>query len=267
MKIEKNNELVLITGASGTAGWALAGEFAANGHPLVITSPLRAELYAVGRRLAKTHGVEVIPIVSDFLDPRAPEEIHAEVERRRLPVHTLVNCVEGWCQETLPVQSPDGSPDTIRANMESTVRMTKLFLPAMLQQGSGRILNVLYESILNHGRLLAANGASKSFLLWFTDALRATLRGSNVTVQAILCSAVHPFCFFRNFAPGEPSHESASFLTPVAETRAAFSQARRRRRPSNRLMPRRGPGDRTAALLPDMSGPHRSGLVAHVAHL
>src|SRR5690606_11897405 len=62
---------VLVTGAAGGIGQAVAGLFASRGHPVTLTDRDEAGLERIGRRL-RDRGCKVDMIARDLLDPEAP---------------------------------------------------------------------------------------------------------------------------------------------------------------------------------------------------
>ena len=63
--------------------------------------------------------------------------------------------------------------------------LTKLFLPAMVARGRGRVLNVASTAAFQPGPMMAVYYASKAYVLSFSEALREELRGSGVTVTTL----------------------------------------------------------------------------------
>ena len=64
--------------------------------------------------------------------------------------------------------------------------MTERFLPKMLEQGRGRILNVASTAAFQPIPNMAAYAASKAYVLHYSEALDEELRGTGVTVS-VLC--------------------------------------------------------------------------------
>jgi len=83
-------------------------------------------------------------------------------------------------------ESPPGPQvEMIQVNVSALVHLTRLFLPAMIQRRSGRILNVASLASFQPGPLMAVYYATKAFVLSFSEALTEELRGSGVTVTAL----------------------------------------------------------------------------------
>ena len=79
--------------------------------------------------------------------------------------------------------------DMIRLNVVALTHLTKLFLPGMVERGSGRILNVASTAAFQPGPLMAAYCATKAYSLNLSEAVYHELRGKDVTLTT-LCPGV-----------------------------------------------------------------------------
>ena len=70
-------------------------------------------------------------------------------------------------------------------NICTLTNLTHLFVKKMIDQGSGRILNVSSTSAFQPMPYMAAYGASKSYVYYFSQALRENLKGTGVTVTTL----------------------------------------------------------------------------------
>jgi short-subunit dehydrogenase len=77
----------------------------------------------------------------------------------------------------------------VQVNVASLVQLTRLFLPGMLARGYGRILNLGSTGSFAPTPQMAVYGATKAFVLWFSEALGEELRGTPIRVTA-LCPGV-----------------------------------------------------------------------------
>jgi short-subunit dehydrogenase len=180
-----NSETTLITGSSSGIGFHLAHEFARNGHPLILVAPVQAELEDVARKIITEHNVEVIVIAKDLEQENAAQEIFDELRRNAIDVHILVNNAghgfrgRSW---EIPIEQ---DISMVRLNIEAVLRLTKLFLPSMLQRERGRILNTASIAGFEPGPLLNVYHSTKAFVLSWSEALAVELEKSGVTVTAL----------------------------------------------------------------------------------
>jgi len=136
------NETALITGASSGIGLHLAREFARHGHDLVLVAKVESELKQIADELISAHGIDVRCVATDLEQETAAAEIFTEASADGRAVDILVNNagrgVRGKFWE-IPIET---DLSILRLNIEAVLRMTKAFLPPMLERRRGRILNV-----------------------------------------------------------------------------------------------------------------------------
>jgi short-subunit dehydrogenase len=189
-------ENVLITGASSGIGYELAREFARNGHNLVIVAPVEPELLDVASRLSAEFGVTVKPIVEDLRSEQAADDIYAKVAASGLAVEILVNNAGLGRRGRFWEISLEDDISMIRLNIEAGVRLTKRFLPAMLSNRRGRILNTASIAGFEPGPMLAVYHATKAFVLSWSEALATELEDTGVTLT-VLCPGPVDTDFFN----------------------------------------------------------------------
>ena len=217
-----NNDTVLITGASSGIGLALAREFAVQGHPLVLTAPVEAELRDVAGALSQQHGVAVHVIAKDLTDPKAAHEIFDELMRRGTAVEILVNNA-GLGQRGKVWETPlDVDITMLRVNIEAVVRLTKLFLPVMVRRGHGRVLNTASVAAFEPGPLLAVYHATKAFVLSLSEALATELEDSPVTVTALCPGPVDTDFFPKAGMIDTQVFQKGNVMAPEQVARAGY---------------------------------------------
>jgi uncharacterized protein len=69
--------------------------------------------------------------------------------------------------------------------VSTLTQLTRMFLPAMIERRSGRILNVASTAAFQPGPLMAVYYASKAYVLSFSEAIRDELAGTGVTVTTL----------------------------------------------------------------------------------
>jgi short-subunit dehydrogenase len=180
-----SNETTLITGSSSGIGMYLAYEFAAHGHPLVLVAPVQSELETVAKDIRTKHGVAVETIARDLESESAAREIYDELNGRGIRIDILVNNAgHGYRGKSweIPIEH---DISMVRLNIEAVLRLTKLFLPSMVQRRSGRILNTASVAGFEPGPLLNVYHATKAFVLSWSEALSVELEETGITVTAL----------------------------------------------------------------------------------
>jgi short-subunit dehydrogenase len=177
-------ETALVTGASEGIGRELARTFASRGFDVVLVARNAERLEALAGELASTHGVRAEPLPRDLAPPDAPAALFDSLTRRGVRIDVLVN--NAGVLEFGPFLEAD--PARVAAMLDLNVRaltaLTRLFVPPMVAARHGRVLNLGSVASFVPTPTLAAYGASKAFVLSFSEALAEELRGSGVTVTA-----------------------------------------------------------------------------------
>ncbi len=182
-------QTALITGASSGIGYELSKLFAANGFNLVLVARRVEKLNQLAAGLIAAHGIQAAAYPVDLSDPAAPKVLFAALEQQGLKVDVLVNNAGFGVHGAFAELDLDQELAMLQVNVVSLVQLTRLFLPGMLARGYGRIMNVGSTGSFGPAPLMAVYGASKAFVLSFTEALSEELRGTRVRVTA-LCPGV-----------------------------------------------------------------------------
>jgi len=175
----------LITGATTGIGYELADIMAADGHSLVLVARDGARLEQRARDLEQRHHIRCVVIVRDLTDPNAAREIFAEVQRQNISISILVNNAGFGVYGPFAQTNLEDELRMMHVNMNAVVQLTKLFLPAMLAQRQGRILNVASAAAFQPGPGLNLYAATKAFVHSFSCALAVELQGTSVTVTSL----------------------------------------------------------------------------------
>jgi uncharacterized protein len=174
----------VVTGASSGLGALFAEKLAQRGLPLVLAGRDEARLAEVRQRVqGVAPGIEVELVVGDLGARGGVESLVAVLDGRVIDV--LVNNAGFGTYGRLPEVDPEWDHNLIAVNVDALVRLTHAVLPGMLARGHGRILNVASTIAFQPAPYQATYGASKAFVLSFSQALWAETRGSGVTVTAL----------------------------------------------------------------------------------
>ena len=176
---------VLITGASGGIGLALAEIFAREGCDLVLVARSEAKLAAAKARLESQYGIAAEVMVKDLAVKDAADEIFAELTDKGRQIDILVNNAGVGEYGRFADAEWKKQNEMIQLNVTALVHMTKLFLEPMLERKEGKILNVASIAAFNPGPTMAVYHATKAAVLFFSEALTSELKGSGVTVTTL----------------------------------------------------------------------------------
>ncbi len=175
--------IVVVTGAFGALGTAVARAFHATGARLALidlalpTAELQAEFDGAGHMLLGG---------ADLADVEATRKVMAAIAMRFGGIDVLVNVAGGFHWEKV-ADGDVATWDSLYAmNLRSAVVACKSALPAMLERGSGRIINIGAGAAAKAGLGMGAYAASKSGVQRLTEALSEEVKDRHITVNAIL---------------------------------------------------------------------------------
>ena len=181
----------LITGASRGIGRAIALKLAREGYQVVITCLKNGGLLEEAKNIIeKTCGVTCFPFVGDMGDPETVEKLFHEIAARFQTLDVVVNNAGISYIGLLQDMSPEEWDRIVRTNLTSVFNCSKLAIPHMLEQKSGKILNI--SSVWGNvgASCEVAYSATKGGINSFTRALAKELAPSNVQVNAVACGAI-----------------------------------------------------------------------------
>ncbi|MFD7631000.1 SDR family NAD(P)-dependent oxidoreductase [Streptomyces sp. NPDC059851] len=182
--MNETNPLAVVTGASSGIGLELARQFAQHGYDLLITAE-DAELAAAAAAL-DDYGTEVHSVRTDLTTFEGVEELHRNITATGRPVAAVaLNAGVGRGGAFLDTDLAD-EQRIIDLNITSTVHLAKRILPAMVEDGHGRVLMTSSIASTMPGPFQAVYNASKSFVQSFAQALANELKDTGVTVTALM---------------------------------------------------------------------------------
>ncbi|MBS3125291.1 SDR family oxidoreductase [Candidatus Woesearchaeota archaeon] len=177
-------QAVLITGASSGIGLELAKLFAKRGFNLVLVSSNAQKLDDAKKLLGSCQGI-VITIPKDLAIPGAARQLYQQVRNAGFSIDVLVNNAGFGIYGEFATQSLERNTELIHLNCTTLTQLTHLFLPEMLKNKTGKILNVASVAGFFPGYLMASYYASKAYVLSFSQALGEELRGTGVSVTTL----------------------------------------------------------------------------------
>jgi NAD(P)-dependent dehydrogenase (short-subunit alcohol dehydrogenase family) len=184
-----NRRVSLVTGAGRGIGRATALALAKADARVAITARTSEQLQQVSEEIAAA-GAEALSIAADLSDLKTSAKIVAQVCEAWGPIEILVNNAGiGSSASPRPIVDFDDEfwELTMRLNVTAPYRLTKLALPAMMEAGWGRIINISSINAKVPAPLGCAYVASKHAIAGLTKAT-----AMEVAAQGITCNAVCP---------------------------------------------------------------------------
>ncbi len=181
------NKTALITGASRGIGKAIAKEFASQGYDLYLTCISSIEaLKEYARELEQTHGIHCLALQADMGHYDDVVKVYEQIPA----LDVLVNNAGISFVGLLSDMTPEEWHKVMHTNLDACFYTSKLAVPLMLQNHSGRIINI--SSVWGNvgASMEVAYSTSKGGVNTFTKALAKELAPSNIQVNAIACGLI-----------------------------------------------------------------------------
>jgi len=175
----------LVTGASSGIGRAFVRELAARGMNCILVARNAEAMSSLAKEITAKHNVRAEVIVADLSHPDAPATIKKDVASRAMTVDLLVNNAGFMTHGNFETVSAEREQDEVMVNCAAMVGLTHAFLPAMLAQNEGGIINVASIAGFQPIPHMAVYAASKAFVISFSVALWDECRGRNVRVVTL----------------------------------------------------------------------------------
>jgi uncharacterized protein len=175
----------LVTGASSGIGAAMARELASRGFSIALVARREERLRSLATDLTDEHGVTAEVMASDLSDEGERDRLADELQGRGRTVEVLVNNAGFGHQADFAISPRDRMVEMVRVNVEAVIDLTGRFIGPMVERGRGSVINVASTGAFQPLPGSAVYGASKAFVLSFSEALRTELRGSGVSVTAV----------------------------------------------------------------------------------
>lgn len=175
----------LITGASSGIGLEFAKTFASHKQNLVLVARSGGKLTELAAELQKSHGVTVRTIAADLGKMEEVQRVYDVCLSEKIAVEYLVNNAGFGDFHNFADSKWEAIEGMIDLNVKALTKLTYLFLPDLIARRSGRILNVASTAAFQPGPGMAIYFATKSFVLFLSEALHSELEGTGITVTCL----------------------------------------------------------------------------------
>lgn len=173
----------LITGATSGIGYEMAKILAQKKHNLLLVSRNKEKLEALKSKFESDFKVKVEYINTDLSVPGAAQKVYTQSENYEINIlinnsgfanygeHTKISLKENY--------------DLLQLNIIALTEMCTLFGADMRNKQTGMILNIASTAAYQPTPYFAAYGASKSYVLNFSEALAKELDDYKVSVTCL----------------------------------------------------------------------------------
>jgi len=221
---EFNQQVVVITGAAGNLGRAVAEAFAARGAELALLD-LNAE--GIEKTIEALQGqASAHAFPCNLVDRSSVEDAIAQVLQALGRIDVLANIAGGFTMGPLIQNTEDRDWDfMMNLNARSVFNTCRPVIPAMLEnEGGGRIINVSARAAVQGKGRMGPYCASKAAVLTLTESLAAENRLDNINVNCILPGTIDtpqnrqsmPEADFSQWVPPQALADVVLFLASKA---------------------------------------------------
>ena len=181
----------LITGSYGGLGTCFVELHAATHGDVILVGRSKEKLEQQKQYVEKTYSVSAHIISVDLSTEDAAQFIFDTCKLNGWSVDYLINNAGfGGQGDFARERTMEDDLSMIAVNIATPTRLCKLFLPEFIKRGSGKVLNVSSTAAVMPGPLQAVYYATKSYLTSFSNALWRELKGTGVTVTALMPGAM-----------------------------------------------------------------------------
>lgn len=202
------NRTVLVTGAAGHLGRAVAAAFAAAGAGLVLVDRQAGALDAAFDSLPRS-----ATVAADLLDSQQLQQALQPAIDRFGRIDAVCHLAGGFRMGEAVHETTDATWDFLfDLNARSLVNVARLLVPHMLAHGGGRIVTVGASAAQKGMERMGAYCASKSSLIRLTEAMSAELRDKNINVNCVLPTIIDT----SDNRAAMPDADPARWVAPAA---------------------------------------------------
>jgi NAD(P)-dependent dehydrogenase (short-subunit alcohol dehydrogenase family) len=179
--------VVLITGATGSLGRAVAAAFDRQGMRLAVIGSRQATLDRAFPDLASKH----LRLAADLTDPSAAAAAVRETEQKFGRIDVLC-AIAGAFRMDGPVHEtpPDAWEEMRRLNVATLLNVAAAVVPGMIARKSGKIVTVGSMTALKGAAKMGPYVAAKNAVMRLTETMAAELRPHGINVNCVLPSTI-----------------------------------------------------------------------------
>jgi NAD(P)-dependent dehydrogenase (short-subunit alcohol dehydrogenase family) len=220
MTLPLQHKTAIITGASQGLGAHIAHRFVAAGANVMLCARDSKALQSLTDELrAKATPEQKIAFhACDITHEKSPGELVAATLKQIGSLHVLVNNAGIWGPKG-EVEENDWSEwvYTVQINLLASVMMCREVLPAMKQQGYGKIIQLSGGGATKPMPRTSAYAATKAAVVRFAETLAEEVRGSGITVNAIAPGAMNTRMLDEMLATGPEKLGEAHYANLVKQ--------------------------------------------------
>ncbi|MGX9463598.1 SDR family NAD(P)-dependent oxidoreductase [Shewanella sp. A14] len=225
-KLNFEDTTILITGASSGIGKEFAKQLARKGANLILTARTHSDLITLAEELMSEHTdiwIKTVPV--DLSEINGAKQLFGKINDLGLSVDYLINNAGfgKFCE--FSDESFETYHKMLMLNINALVELSHLCLPAMINKNSGGVINVASIGSFQPLPYQTVYGASKAFVLSFSEALTGELLNTNIRVMA-LCPGTTESRFMENANADTSNMNLAPASEVVSSALTAYTKNR-----------------------------------------
>jgi NAD(P)-dependent dehydrogenase (short-subunit alcohol dehydrogenase family) len=182
---EFNHKTIIITGAAGNLGAAVAQTFAVAGANTVLVDIDEERLLQTQSGLPA--GTESLVIPTNLIDPESVSTMVSQVTETYGRIDILANIAGGFTMGPLIQKTEDKDWDfMMNLNVRTVFNCCRAIIPAMLENGGGKIINISARAAREGKAKMGPYCTSKAAVITLTETLSAENREKDINVNCIL---------------------------------------------------------------------------------
>src|SRR5581483_5294800 len=226
--VDYHRQTVIVTGASSGLGAEFARQLARRGANLVLVARRADRLESLAAELTRAHGVTVTVVARDLGRPDAGRTLRAELESRGIHATGLVNNAGFGTHNAFTDEDPDRLQSMLALNVSALVDLSRAYVGPLTATGNGLLINVASLLGFQPNPYMAVYGATKAFVLSFTEALWEESHGTSLRVLAVCPDATNTEFYD---AAGQNADYGTKRATPEQVVKIALDTLDRRSAP------------------------------------
>jgi uncharacterized protein len=175
----------LITGGSKGIGKAIAEALAMRGYDLLIVARSAELLEQVSSEIRLSTKRNCQWFAKDLALDKSAEEVYDWCLENQFDISVLVNNAGYGLSGSFEKYTAAEHAEMLHLNIITLTKLTRLFLPELLKQPAGYILNIGSSASYQAVPMLSAYAASKAYVLSFSRGLYQELKGTHVSVTCV----------------------------------------------------------------------------------
>ena len=208
---------VLITGASSGIGKAFAFEYAGKGMDLVLTARSEDKLMKIKKEIEEKFTVGVKVITKDLSKENSALELYKELSQSGINIDVLINNAGFGTSGEFHTMEFSSQHSQIILNTLSVADLTYYIIKKMAEKREGTIINIASTVAFQPVPYMAVYGATKAFVLSFSEALHQEYKDYGIKITAV-CTGATKTSFFDKAGPvgmGKPRKAEQVVKTAV----------------------------------------------------